>query len=150
MKSLIPWRESHVLEEARREFDDMVRRLFAPMSETGGNGRMSWTPHIDVCENDKAVTVKADIPGVDPQDIDITVEDGVLTIKGEKKEEREEKKENFTRTERFIGQFYREIPLPSGVDPDNVQATTAKGVITIMIPKKAGAQPKKITIQESK
>lgn len=150
MRSLMPWRESHVIEEARKEFDDMVRRLFSP-SEGEGNGRMmTWTPHVDMSETDKNIVIKADIPGVDPKDIDITVEDGVLTIKGEKKEEREEKKQNFHRTERFIGQFFRQISLPSGVDENNVTASTAKGVITITIHKKPGSHPKKIAIQEAK
>jgi HSP20 family protein len=151
MRSLMPWRDSHVIEEARKEFDDMVRRLFAPSGEGEGNGRKTtWSPHIDLSESDKSVVVKADIPGVDPKDIDITVEDGVLTIKGEKKEEREEKKQNFHRTERFVGQFFRQISLPSGADEQNVSATTAKGVITITIPKKPGSHPKKITVQEAK
>lgn len=151
MRSLIPWRESHVMEEARKEFDDMVRRLFAPLAEGEGNGRITtWSPHVDLVENDKSVVVKADIPGVDPKDIEITVADGMLTIKGEKKEEREEKKQNYHRTERFVGQFHRQLSLPTGIDESNVTASTAKGVITITIPKKPGAQPKKIAIQEAK
>lgn len=146
MKSLIPWRESHLMEEARREFDDMFRRYFGVQLE-GSNGKSTWTPHVDVSETDRAVVVKADLPGVDAKDVEVTVEDGVLTLKGEKKEEREEKQKNFHRIERFAGSFFRSIRLPAGADENHVTATTAKGVITITIPKKPGAQPKKIAVK---
>ena len=147
MKGLIPWRDSHLLEEARTEFDDVFRRMFGTPIESTGNGKRSWSPHVDMCEDDKALVVKADIPGVNPKDIDITVDEGALIIKGEKKEEREEKQKNYQRMERFVGQFYRSIALPSGVDVDKVSACTANGVITITVPKTPSAQPKKVTIQ---
>ncbi len=148
MTNLIPWRDSHLVEEARREFDDVFRRVFGPLTENGnGNRKMTWSPHIDMSESDKSIIVKADVPGVDPKDIDVTVQNGVLTLTGEKKEEREEKQKNYQRTERFFGQFYRAIALPTGVDENNVAATTSKGVITITIPKKPDAQPKKVTIK---
>jgi HSP20 family protein len=149
MKSLIPWRDSHLLEEARMEFDDVFRRMFGASIESNGNGKKAWNPHIDVCENDKALVVKADIPGVDPKDIDITVDEGVLIIKGEKKGEREDKQKNYQSMERFVGQFYRSISLPPGVDKDKVTANTANGVITITVPKMPGSQPKKVTVKAS-
>ncbi len=72
---------------------------------------------------------------------------GVLSLKGEKKEEKEEKKKNYHRVERFVGSFYRAIPLPAGADADKVVATTTKGVITVTVPKKAEMQPKKIAVK---
>jgi HSP20 family protein len=148
MRSLIPWRESHLMEEARQEFDDMFRRYFGVQFEGNRNGKGTWTPHVDVSETDKAVIVKADLPGVDPKDVEVMVEEGVLTIKGEKKEEHEEKQKNFHRMERFVGKFFRTLPLPAGADENHVTATTAKGVITITIPKKPGAHPKKVPIKD--
>jgi HSP20 family protein len=147
MKRLIPWRDSHLLEEARMEFDEVFRRMFGAPIEINGNGKKAWNPHIDVSENDKALVVKADLPGVDPKDIDITVDEGVLIIKGENKEQREDKQKDYRRMERFVGQFYRSIPLPSGVDKDKVTANTANGVITITVPKTPGAQPRKVTVK---
>ena len=152
MRALIPWRDSHVLEEARNEFDEMFRRLFGPVAEGNGNTPsrvMTWSPHVDVAETDKAVVVKADLPGVDPKDIEITMHDGSLSIKGEKKEEREEKHKNYHRMERFVGKFFRTITMPEGVDEENVSASTAKGVITVTVPKKPGTLPKKVDIKEA-
>ncbi|MCS7023065.1 MAG: Hsp20/alpha crystallin family protein, partial [Gemmataceae bacterium] len=78
--------------------------------------------------------------------IEIAIENGVLTVRGERKEEREEKKKNYHRVERFMGTFYRAIPLPPGVDPEKVSATSSNGVVTISIPKKPEAQPKRIVV----
>jgi len=87
------------------------------------------------------------VPGVDPKDVDISIRDGTLMIKGERKEEREQKKRNFHRMERFVGHFFRAIPLPTGVDEDNIAATSGNGVITITIPKRPGSLAKKITVR---
>jgi HSP20 family protein len=149
MTSVLPWRASHFLDDARKEVDDVFRRVFGKIAEDGEELAVpaEWSPRVDVSETDKAITVKADLPGVDPKDVDVTVRDGVLTIKGEKKEEREEKKKNYQRMERFCGKFYRAISLPTGVDEDNIAAATAKGVVTVTIPKKPEAQPKKIAVK---
>jgi HSP20 family protein len=130
--------------------DQVLQRFFGEGSDDGnGNGLTAWAPRVDVEEDDKQYVVRADLPGVDPKDVEITVADNALVIRGQSKQEREEKK-NFHRVERFVGQFYREIPLPREIDADKIQATTANGVLTITIPKKAEAQPKKITVQPEK
>jgi HSP20 family protein len=128
--------------------DDMFQRFFGLPVEAKSNGETTlWAPRVDISETDKAFLVKADLPGVDPKDVEINVRDGVLTVRGEKKDLKEEKHKNYHRIERFVGQFFRAIPLPVGVDEDNVQATTAKGVLTVTIPKKPEAQPKKIAVK---
>ncbi len=145
--ALSPWRRTiGALEPFRQEMEDLFERFFG---EEGGNGASArtWTPRVDVKETDKEIVVKADLPGVDVKDIDITVVGGVLTLRGEKREEKEEKKENYYRSERFVGRFYRELPLPPGVDPDKVFAASSKGLVTITIPKKPEAQPKKIAVK---
>jgi HSP20 family protein len=136
-----------VLEPFRRRMENVFQRFFGePLEENGGLVQV-WSPRVDVEETDKEILVKVDVPGVDPKDAEITVADGSLVLRGEKKEEREEKEKNYHRMERFVGQFYREIPLPVGTDPDKISATSSKGVITVAIPKKPEAQPKKIAIE---
>lgn len=149
MKTLIPWRAGdNLMEQMRTEMDDVFQRFFGLPVEAKANGESNiWAPRVDISETDKAFIVKADLPGVDPKDVEINVRDGVLTVRGEKKEQKEEKHKNYHRVERFVGQFYRSIPLPVGVDEDNVQATTTKGVLSVTIPKKPEAQPKKIAVK---
>jgi len=148
MSNLMSMRDTSWMDEARKEFDQVFHRFFGHHLAPNGDGAaMTWSPRVDVSENDKVFVVKADLPGVDPKDVDISIRDGVLLVKGEKKTEKEEKKENFHRVERFQGSFYREIPMPSGVDENNISATTTKGVVTIIIPKKPEAQPKKVTVK---
>lgn len=134
-----------MLEPFRNEMEDLMQRFFG---EEGGNGLAAhaWAPRVDVEETDKELLVKADLPGVDPKNVEISIESGVLTIRGERKEAKEEKKKNYHRVERFTGMFHRTIPLPAGVDAEKVTATSANGVITIAIPKRPEAQPKKITV----
>lgn len=149
MKTLMPWRAGdNLMEQMRTEMDDVFQRFFGLPVEAKANGESNiWAPRVDISETDKAFIVKADLPGVDPKDVEINVRDGVLTVRGEKKEQKEEKHKNYHRVERFVGQFYRSIPLPVGVDEDNVQATTTKGVLSVTIPKKPEAQPKKIAVK---
>jgi HSP20 family protein len=147
MKSLIPWgRTTSLLQPFRQEVDELFQRFFGP-EQAGYGPSVAWSPRVDVEETDKEFVVKADLPGVDPKDVEISLADGALVLKGEKKEVKEEKKKNYHRVERFIGQFYREIPLPAGADADKVAATSAKGVITVTVPKKPEAQPRKIAVK---
>jgi len=149
MRSLIPWRSNErALDQVRNEMDELFSRFFGVPAELPAMGEASlWAPRVDISETDKAFVVKADLPGVEPKDVEVSVRDGILTLKGEKREQREEKQKNYHRTERFVGQFFRSIPLPAGADEENVNATTAKGVLTISIPKMPEAQPKKIAVK---
>jgi HSP20 family protein len=137
-----------MMEPFRKEMESLFSRFFG---EENGNGPLmaaaqSWAPRVDVEETEKEIQVKADLPGVDPKAVEISVQDNVLTVRGEKKEEKEEKKKNYHRVERFAGSFYRAIPLPPGADAEKMGATSANGVVTITIPKKPEAQPRKITV----
>ena len=150
MKSLIPWRRriGGVFEPFRQELDELFERFFPePVESIGGEVMRAWAPRVDVEETDKEIVVRADLPGVDPKDVDISFSDGTLVIKGERKEKREEKGKNYQRTERFVGQFYREVPLPPGTDPEKITATSSKGVITVTIAKAPQAQAKKVAVQ---
>jgi HSP20 family protein len=150
MKNIIPWRRrtDSMLDSLRHEMESLYERFFAePPAGAASEVMRAWAPRVDVEETDKEILVKADLPGVDPKDVDISVSDNSLILRGEKKEEREEKKKNYRAVERFVGQFYREIPLPAGTDKEKITATTSKGVVTVTIPKAPQAQPKKIAVK---
>jgi HSP20 family protein len=141
--ALTPWRPAFgMMEPLRKEMEDLFERFFGD----DGKASLAWAPRVDVKETDKEIVVKADVPGVDPKDVEVTVEKDVLTIRGEKKEEKEEKGKGFHRVERHTGSFYRAVALPAGVDATKVAATSSNGVVTITISKKAEAQPKKIPV----
>jgi HSP20 family protein len=108
-------------------------------------------PAVDVTENDKAYTITAELPGIEEKDVDVSVSDDMLTIKGEKRQEKEEKGKNYYVSERSYGSFQRSFRLPTGVDQDKASATFSKGVLTLVLPKTAEAQkqPKKIEIKAS-
>jgi HSP20 family protein len=145
--ALSPYRRGvNLFDSLRREMEDLFERM---IRDDGGNGQAmaAWAPQVDVEETEKEFLVKADLPGVEPKDVDIRVVDNVLTVRGGKEEKKDERKKAYHRMERFSGQFYRAITLPAGTDADKVNATSANGVITITIPKRPEAQPKKIAIQ---
>lgn len=106
-------------------------------------------PAVDVSETDKAYEIKAELAGMDEKNIDLKVANGILTIKGEKQDEKEEKKKDYYMRERSYGSFERSFEVPDGVDTDKIEATFKKGVLTVTLPKKAEAQkpPKKIEVR---
>ncbi|MCX8118123.1 MAG: Hsp20/alpha crystallin family protein [Desulfobacterota bacterium] len=106
-----------------------------------------WFPTLDVSETKDDLVIKAEVPGLEPKDIDISLSDGVLTIKGEKKEEREEKEEDYYLMERCYGSFARSIQLPKRVQSDKIQATYKNGLLKIVLPKSEEAKKKEIKIQ---
>ena len=143
--SMAPYRRGmNLFDSFRHEMEDLYDRFFR---DGDGPAATAWAPRMDMEESERDIVVKADLPGVDPKDVDIQVVDNVLFLRGEKKEQKEERRKNYHRVERFAGQFYRAVALPAGVDTDRVNATSANGTITITIPKKPEAQPKKISVQ---
>jgi HSP20 family protein len=152
--NLTPFRrggQMDLFQQLQREMDQLMRRFFGDAELSSGQTNLiAWSPQVDVEEDDKQFVIKADLPGVDPKDLEVSVIENSLILRGHKKEEREEKKKNYHRVERFEGQFYREIPLPRGIDADQIQAKCANGVVTVTVPKKAESQPKKITVQAEK
>jgi HSP20 family protein len=106
----------------------------------------AWLPTVDVEEDEKSIHVRAEIPGIDEKDLNVTLEDNVLTISGEKKEERKEENKRYVLAERRFGSFKRSIALPAEVKSDSVKASFKNGVLTIDFEKKEVSQPKRITI----
>ncbi|MBN2704952.1 MAG: Hsp20/alpha crystallin family protein [Deltaproteobacteria bacterium] len=107
----------------------------------------SWKPLVDIFEDDQAITIKAELPEVDEKDIQIDLNDNMLSIKGERKLEKEEKKESYHRVERYYGLFQRTFELPTSVDRENIAASYNKGVLKVVLPKKEESQPKKVQIE---
>lgn len=153
--NLIPWRnkrqdhnggELASLTELRTEmdrlFDNFMRDPWGAM--TGHRG--GWAPALDVAEDDTEVTVRAELPGVDPKDLEVTVINNVLTLSGEKKEHTEKKDKDFYHSETHYGSFRRSIELPSTVDAERVTAEHANGVVTVKLQKSQSAAPKRIPI----
>jgi HSP20 family protein len=151
MKSLLPFefgerKELSPFTSLQREMD----RLFADFSKRFGAPLAGDAfPKLDISETDGEIKVSAELPGIEEKDVDVTLRDDVLTIKGEKKAEREEKDKNYHLVERSYGSFQRTIQLPAGMDPAKVKATMDKGVLTVTMPKPAAAQPKKIEIKSA-
>jgi HSP20 family protein len=105
------------------------RRLFRAMPRA-----MAWSPRVDMFQRDGDLIVKAELPGIKKDDIEVTVEDGDLVIRGERKEESEVREEDYYRMERSYGAFYRRLPLPAEVDPDKIKATYTDGVLEVRVP----------------
>lgn len=126
--------------QMNRLFEDTFSNYVPAMRP--GTGAAALSPSIDIKETDTAIEVEAELPGVDEKDVQVTLDDGVLTIKGEKKAEKEETKKGYYMSERSYGSFLRSFELPAGIDADKVKATFAKGVLNVTLPKPVGAQAK--------
>ena len=116
---------------------------------SGPEGVGSWVPPVDVVEEPERLVFRAEIPGVAKEDIDIKLENGTLTLRGEKKMEREVEGETAHRVERFYGSFTRSFALPTTIDADKIQARYKDGVLELVLPKADAAKPRRIAINES-
>jgi len=125
----------------------LQQHLDRALGEVANGATVSWIPHADVREEAERFVVAADLPGVEGKDIEITAEKGVLTIKGERHSERQSSKDGYESRERATGTFLRRFTLPESVDADAIKATHLNGVLEISIPKRATAQPRRITVQ---
>lgn len=145
MLDLIPHRSSLI----GRDLFDRFERLFEDFELPSlFEEREAWTPAFDVIEKEKEYVVTAEIPGIDPKDIDITISNGILTIKGEKKKEEENREENYYYMERQYGTFQRSFRLPNEIEADKVDATYKNGVLRLVLPKAHADNVKKIAIKQ--
>lgn len=137
-----PWR-------GMGQLQDEINRLFGNWSNNESTSAMAdWMPSVDINERDDSFELHVDVPGVDPKDVDITLDNGVLTISGERHYVKDQKEEGTVRrrTERAYGRFYRRFILPDTVDADKVKASNRHGVLEISIPKQARSQPRRIKV----
>ena len=141
-----PFRElAGVQDRMNRLFQDS----FGPVREEALT-TASFAPAVDIYEDEHEITLKVEVPGIEEKDIDIRLENNTLTVRGERKFEKEEKEENFRRVERHYGSFSRSFTLPNIVDTDKVHATYEKGVLEIRLAKKEEARPKQIKVYVEK
>lgn len=145
-RDLTLWRPFREIERMRREMDRIWDTFFerrpARVEEFG-----EWLPTLDVSETKDEYVVKAELPGIDPKDIDISLTNDLLTIKGEKKQEKEEKEENYHLIERSYGAFTRSVRLPGQVQSDKISANFKNGVLKVALPKTEEAKKKEIKIK---
>jgi HSP20 family protein len=144
--ALVPWKPFDELTTFRREMDRLWERFF---SERPGLDMLekAWEPALDISETKSDIVVKAELPGIDPKEIDISLTGDTLTIRGEKQQEKEEKEENYYRIERSYGIFSRTIKLPVSVQNDKIKASYQHGVLKITLPKSEEAKQKQIKIK---
>ena len=138
-----PW---GMLNHLRQEMD----RMFEGQSNSDENSMVAtsdWTPAVDIKEEENHFVIIADIPGVDPKDIEIHMENGMLSIKGERESESKVEREGYKRVERSRGTFYRRFNLPDSADAEKINAKSQNGVLEITIPKQEKIQPRKIKIE---
>jgi HSP20 family protein len=152
LRSLVPFREAGALMRPdfglfglHREID----RLFSEFAQGMGPNGANIVPNIEISETDKTIEVSAEMPGLERKDVDISIEDDTLTIRGEKKVEESQKDKNVQLSERCYGIFYRVLQLPPGIDPSSIQATMSNGILKVTIPKPAKSEPKKIEVKEA-
>jgi HSP20 family protein len=145
MFEIMPLRARRELESLRREMDRIWEGFFGarPLEEV----EAVWAPSLDVKETKDKLIVQAELPGIDPKDVSISLSGGLLTIKGEKKQEKEEKEENYHLVERSYGNFVRSIRIPVGVEEDKIEASYKKGVLKITLPKSEKDKPKEIKVK---
>lgn len=124
-----------------------VGRILEQQSADKPAESIGWTPACDIYEDNDEVVIRAALAGVDPKDVEIRVENGVLTLKGERKVEHEEKKENYHRVEMAYGHFTRTFALPTTVDTEKVHADSKHGVLSVHLPKRSEAKPRSIQVK---
>jgi HSP20 family protein len=139
-----PWREIEDM------FDRYTRAIGAPR-RAGGGGEVAtiadWSPQVDIAETPQEFTIKAELPEINKDDVKVTIDNGVLTLQGERKREVEQKDKKFHRIERFYGSFSRSFSLPDNVDANAAKATFKDGVLSLQIPKVAEVKPKGIEVK---
>ena len=153
LRSLLPSRDGGALMRPdfglfglHREIDRLFNEFAQGMAPTDARNR---SPNIEISETDNAIEVTAEMPGLERKDVEISIEDDTLTIRGEKKVEENQKDKNVQLSERTYGVFVRVLQLPPGIDPSSVQATMSNGILKLTIPKPAKSEPKKIEVKEA-
>jgi HSP20 family protein len=144
--AIVRWEPLREFSTLQNEMNRLFNTVFDTPAANGGTTLRRWMPAMDLVETDDHFVLRADLPGLSEEDVNIEVEDRVLTISGERKAEHELSKEGYHRVERAFGSFSRALTLPEGIDPDAVAATFDRGVLEVRIPKPEQRKPRKVTI----
>jgi HSP20 family protein len=146
--ALVRWEPVRELTSLQNDMNRLFNTFFdTPSTGNGGNTPRRWIPAMDLVETDEHFVLKADLPGLAEEDVNVEVEDNVLTVSGERNAEHEDKREGYVRVERSYGAFRRSLTLPEGVDPEGVSASFDKGVLEVRIPKPEERKPRRVAIQ---
>jgi HSP20 family protein len=152
--AIVRWQPFHdlatVQERMNRIFDEAFRGSGRGGSEDDWSFGGVWAPSVDIYEHEGHIVLKAELPGIDPKDVDVRVENNVLTLRGERKLDTEIKREDYHRVERAYGKFSRSFTLPNVVDTNKIKADYNHGVLQVSIPQKEEAKPKQISITVGK
>jgi HSP20 family protein len=146
--AMIRWEPARELQAIQQEMNRLFGSAFDAQGATT-NGRLlgsRWIPPMDLVEDDEHFLVRADLPGVEEKDVNVELQDNVLTISGERKSDAEQHKEGYYRIERAYGAFSRSLTLPEGIDPEGIKAGFANGVLELRVPKPEERKPRKVAI----
>ncbi len=147
--ALVRWKPMRDMFEMQRDLNRAFSEFFGQPGTAVDTWERDWVPAVDVFEKDNEINLKAELPGLTKDDVDISIENNTLTISGEKKRESEVKDDNYHRVERSYGRFQRSFTLPQTIDAKNVKASFKDGILSVKLGKKEEAKPKKIDIQVS-
>lgn len=148
--ALVRWDPARELDAFQSDMNRLFDSFFGRgngAAASGSYGSRRWIPPMDLVETEDNLILRADLPGVDRDDIEIEVKEGLLTVSGERRSQHEEKREGFHRVERSFGRFSRALELPKGVEADNIEASFERGVLEVRMPKPAERKPTRIQIQ---
>ena len=148
--AIVRWEPFRDLLSSQKEFDRLFRGAFSPFFRESELSTRTWAPPVDIYEDENKLVLKADLPGVEPKDVEIKVEDGMLYVNGERKFEKEVKEENYHRVERSYGAFSRSFSLPTSIDSEKIAAEYKDGQLILTMPKREEAKPKTIKVSVSK
>ncbi len=148
--AIVRWQPFHDLAGVQERMNRIFDEAFRGGSEDDWSFGGAWAPSVDIYEHEGHIVLKAELPGIDPKDVDVRVENNVLTLRGERKLDTEIKREDYHRVERAYGKFSRSFTLPSVVDTDKIKAEYNHGVLQVSIPQKEEAKPKQISIAVGK
>jgi len=144
--AIIRWDPFRDMVTLREKMNRLFEDVFTGRSEDKELSASTWAPAVDIFETENELIMTAEVPGIDEKDIEIKIEDNTLSLKGERKFEKETKEENFHRIERSYGSFYRAFTLPNSIDPEKIQAEHENGVLKITMPKRQERKPRKVKI----
>ena len=142
-----PW---GLVDLLQRDLDPFFGRRYGLTSaETNGSSVADWTPAVDIVEEKDRYLLRADVPGVKPEDIDVNMENGVLTVSGERHDEKTEETQGMRRVERVSGKFYRRFTLPDTADAEEISARSSNGILEVIIPKQPEVKARRITVESN-
>ncbi|MDX1403257.1 MAG: Hsp20/alpha crystallin family protein [Woeseiaceae bacterium] len=142
-----PW---SLIDMLHRDLDQIAGRRFGMTNEENGGATVAdWVPAVDIVEEKDRFVLRADVPGVNPDDIDVNMENGMLTVSGERHDEKTEETQGMRRVERVSGKFYRRFSLPDTANADEISARSTNGILEVVIPKQPAVQARRITVKSA-